>query len=135
MDLPSDVQFLDDPPLLIYRPRGCLDDAVVDRIVQVIDRLEVRRSEPFDRFFDTLAADQVELNFRFIVQVSLYRRLVYADRPPIKSAILATDTTMIHFARLHAVVTAGSPIEVRIFEDRAEAADWLGVEVALLAAP
>jgi len=45
----------------------------------------------------------------------------------VKSAILATDETMIHYARLHAVLTQGSPINVRVFQDRKEAADWLGV--------
>jgi len=60
--------------------------------------------------------------------------MTYADRPPIKSAILATDSTMLHYARLHALLTQGSPIKVRIFEDRAEAAEWLEVPVELLAA-
>src|SRR6266480_1249432 len=98
MNLPSDVQFLDDARLLIYRPPGRLDEAVVNRILNVIGRLEARRKEPFNRFFDTLAADAVELNFRYIIHVSLYRRMSYAERPPIKSAILATDSTMLHYA-------------------------------------
>jgi hypothetical protein len=44
-----------------------------------------------------------------------------------KSAILATDSTMIHYARLHALLTQGSPINVRIFQDCAKAAQWLKV--------
>jgi hypothetical protein len=39
---------------------------------------------------------------------------------------------MIHYARLHALLTQGSPIHVRIFQDRREAAQWLGVPVELL---
>jgi hypothetical protein len=41
---------------------------------------------------------------------------------------------MIHYARLHALLTQGSPINVRVFKDRQEAADWLGVPVERLAA-
>ena len=77
----------------------------------------------------------MELNFKYIIHVSLYRRLTYSNRPPIKSAILATDKTIIHYARLHAVLTQGSPINVRIFQDRAEAAKWLDVPFELLIEP
>ena len=134
MELPPDVQFLEDIRLLIYRPTGRLDEAMVNQILNVIGDLETRRKQPFNRYFDTVAAEDVELNFRYVIHVSLYRRMTYADRPPIKSAILATDSTMLHYARLHALLTQGSPIKVRIFEDRAEAAEWLEVPVELLAA-
>ena len=134
MNLPPDVQFLEEVPLLIHRPRGSLNEAAVNKILSVIGDLEATHEEPFNRFFDTIAADDVELNFRYIIHVSLYRRLTYANRPPIKSAVLATDSTMIHYARLHAVLTQGSPIKVRIFQDRGEAAEWLTVPVELLLA-
>ena len=51
-----------------------------------------------------------------------------------KSAILATDATVIHYGQLHAVLTQGSPIKVRVFQDREEAAQWLDVPIELLAA-
>jgi hypothetical protein len=95
--------------------------------------LEAKLKEPFDRFLDTLEHHEAELNFRYVINVSLHRRLSYAGHPPIKSAILATDSTMIHYAKLHALLTQGSPIHVRIFKDRQEAADWLGVPIELLA--
>ena len=40
---------------------------------------------------------------------------------------------MIHYGKLHAVLTQGSPITVRIFQDRKEAAGWLGVPIERLA--
>jgi hypothetical protein len=52
----------------------------------------------------------------------------------VKSAILATDSTVAHYFQLHAIITEGSPINVRIFKDHKEAATWLGVAVELLAA-
>src|SRR4030095_3155807 len=129
MKLPPDVEFHDDIRLLIYRPRGAIDEAAVKEIVSVVEDLEAKLQKPFDRFSDTLGADEVELNFKYVIQVSLCRRLSYAGHPPVKSAILATDSTMIHYARLHAVLTQGSPINVRVFRDRPEAAEWLAVPI------
>jgi hypothetical protein len=132
MKLPADIQFHEDIRLLVYRPRGLLNEAAINKIIRVLGELEARLKEPFNRFFDTLEHDEVELNFKYIIQVSLYRRLAYAGRPPIKSAILATDSAIIHYARLHALLTQGSPINVRVFQDRQEAAQWLVVPIALL---
>ena len=133
MRLPPEIQFYEDAHLLVYRPHGLLNEASVNKVISLIEDLEAKLKEPFDRFFDTLGHDDVELNFRYVINVSLHRRLSYAGHPPIKSAILATDSTMIHYAKLHAVLTQGSPIHVRIFKERQEAAKWLGVPIELLA--
>jgi hypothetical protein len=122
--LPDDVEFHEDIRLLIYRPRGVLNEQSVDTIVSIIGDLEAKLQEPFNRFFDTLGHDEVELNFRYVVHISLYRVLSYGDRPPVKSAILATDTTIAHYCQLHAIIIKDSPINVRIFQERAEAAKW-----------
>jgi len=127
IELPPDVEFQEDIRLLIYRPHGLMTEESVNKIVSIIGDLEAKSQEPFNRFFDTLGHDEVELNFQYVIQISLHRRLVYAGRPPIKSAILATDSTIIHYAKLHAVLTQGSPINVRIFTERQKAAQWLGV--------
>ena len=132
MKLPPEVEFHDDIRLLIYRPRGVIDEAAVKKVVDVLEELEEKLQRPFNRFSDTLVADEVELNFKYVIQVSLCRRLAYAGHPPVKSAILARDSTIIHYARLHALLTQGSPINVRVFKDRKEAADWLNVPVERL---
>ena len=132
MKLPPDVEFHDDIRLLIYRPHGVIDEAAVQRVVDVLEELEEKLQKPFNRFSDTLEAHDVELNFKYVIQVSLCRRLSYAGHPPVKSAILATDATMIHYARLHALLTQGSPINVHVFKDRQEAAEWLGVPIERL---
>src|SRR5437773_10089696 len=134
MKLASDVEFHEDIRLLIYRPRGLIDEPAIKKVVSVLEYLEAKLQAPFNRFFYTLAADEVELNFKYVIQVSLCRRLSYAGRPPVKSAILATDSTMIHYARLHALLTQGSPIHVRIFHDRQNAAEWLNVSIERLSA-
>jgi hypothetical protein len=134
MKLPPDIEFHDDIRLLIYRPRGVIDEVAVKTIISVLEDLEAKSEKPFNRFSDTLGADEVELNFKYVIQVSLCRRLSYAGHPPVKSAILATDSTMIHYARVHALLTQGSPINVRVFKDRQEAADWLDVPIERLVA-
>src|SRR6201997_3208952 len=116
--LPPDVKFYEDIRLLIYRPRGVLSEQSVDKIVGIIGELESKLQEPFNRFFDTLGHDEVELNYRYVIQISLHRVLSYLNRPPVKSAILATDSTIIHYCQLHAIITKDSPINVRIFERR-----------------
>lgn len=134
MKMLPDVEFHEDIPLLIWRPRGVLDEPAINKVVAVLSDLETKSETPFNRFSDTLGTDEVELNFKYVVQVSLHRRISYAGHPPVKSAILATDSTIVHYARLHAVLTQGSPINVCVFQDRQKAADWLGVSIELLAA-
>ena len=134
MKLPPEIQFHEDIRLFVCRPRGLLNEVTVNEIIKVIGELETMLKEPFNRFSDTVAADAVDLNFEYIIRVSLYRRRFYGNRPPIKSAILATDSTLIHYGRLHALLTQGSSIKVRVFQDRAEAAQSLGVPIELLAA-
>src|SRR5262245_51329573 len=130
--LPDDVEFHEDIRLLIYRPCGVLNEQSLDKIVSIIGELEAKLQERFNRFFDTLGHDEVELNFRYVIQISLHRVLSYGDRPAVKSAILATDSTIAHYCQLHAIITKDSPINVRIFREREEAAKWLGVPLERL---
>jgi hypothetical protein len=134
MKMPPDIEFHEDMRLFVWRPCGVLNEAAINKVLTTLEDLEAKLHEPFNRLADTLGADEVELNFKYIIQVSLHRRLAYAGHPPVKSAVLATDSTIIHYARLHAVLTQGSPINVRIFQDRQKAADWLSVPLELLVA-
>jgi len=75
MKLPADIQFHEDIRLLVYRPQGLLNEATINKIIRVLGELEDKLKEPFNRFFDTLGHDEVELNFKYVIHVSLYRRL------------------------------------------------------------
>ena len=132
MELPLEIEFHPDIRLLVYRPRGLIDEAAVNKIISVIEDLEAATQEPFNRFSDTSEIHEVELNFKYVIQVSLHRRLAHTGRAPVKSAILATDSTLVHYARLLILLTEGSSIRVQVFQDRREAAKWLGVSVELL---
>jgi len=104
-----EIEFRQGIHLLIYRPRGLINKAAVKKIIGV------------------------KLNFRYVIHVSLHRRRSHKGRAPVKSAILATDSTLVHYARLLALLTRASSIKVRVFQDRKEAAKWLGVPIELLA--
>ena len=132
MKLPPEIQFYKDIRLLVYRPPGLIDEAVVNKIVSVIEEIEAATQEPFNRFSDTSETHEVELNFKYVIQVSLHRRRAHAGRAPVKSAILATDSTIVHYARLLILLTQGSSIRIQVFQDRKEAAQWLGVPIERL---
>jgi hypothetical protein len=134
MRLPCEVEFHEDFRLLIYRPKGLINEAEINRVIGVIEGIEAASQQPFNRFSDTSETHEVELNFSYVIHVSLHRRLSHKGRAPVKSAILATDSTLVHYARLLALMTQGSSIKVQVFQDRKEAAQWLGVPPELLAA-
>jgi hypothetical protein len=134
MIFPFGVEFHAEQRLLVWRPRGSLDENVVSDVVAALNQLEMELHEPFNRFTDTAGIEQVDLNYQYVISVALYRRFAYADRPPIKSAILATHPKLIHYAQVHALLTRDSPIDVRIFpDDRPAVAQWLDVPVELIA--
>jgi hypothetical protein len=134
MKLPPEIEFHPDIRLLVYRPHGLINEAGINEVIGVIEDLEAETQEPFNRFSDTTDAHGVELNFKYVIRVSLHLRLSHKGRAPVKSAILATDSTLVHYARLLALLTQGSSIKVQVFQDREKAAQWLGVSLELLAA-
>src|SRR5438094_9345993 len=111
MKLPPEIEFHRDIRLLVYRPRGLIDEAAINRIIGVIENLEAATQEPFNRFSDTTEAHEIELNFRYVIRVSLHLRLSHKGRAPVKSAIVATDSNIVHYARSLALLTEVSSIK------------------------
>jgi len=135
MILPFGTEFHAGQRLFVWRPRGLLTEEIVSDIVAALGQLEAKLGQPFDRFCDTAGVDQIALNYDYVISASLYRRFAYADRPPIKSAVLAIDPTLVHIAQVHRLITQGSSIEVSVFpDDRPAIARWLGVPLNLVAA-
>ncbi len=135
MIFPFGVQFHADQRLLVWRPRGLLTEKVVTDVIAALSQLEAELREPFNRFSDAAGVDEIAVNYDYVISVSLYRRFACADLPPIKSAILATDPTLVHIAQVHRLITQDSSIQVRVFpDDRPAIAQWLGAPLDLLAA-
>ena len=135
MKLPTDVEWIDEASLFIWRPRGLLNEAQVDKILILLVEQEKKFGRPFNRFTDMSALEAVELSFKYVFHVALYRRLSRLGQEPVKSAFFATDPEMTRYIKLHALMTDHSPLQVAIFEERAAAAKWLGVPPELLEPP
>ena len=111
---------------------GTLDELLVNEIVAFIDVAEERASKPFNRFADLSALEMVDLNFKFVFHIALHRRLSYAHHPAVKHAFYVTSPATAHYAKLHAMLTDYSPLDVALFTERAAAAKWLGVPLEAL---
>jgi len=135
MKLPPDVYFRPDIRLLLWKPRGVLNEKVVNKIIAFIRDAEAKSDASELRFVDTAMLTAIELNFRYVFHVALYRRMSRKDRSPIKSAFLVKKPEFAHYFKLHALLTNHSPLQVRLFEDRAAAAEWLGVPPDRLDSP
>ena len=132
MKLPPHVRFRKELSLLVWRPRGILDEAIVNEIIAFVETVEANNKEPINRFSDLSALDAVDLNFEFVFHIALNRRLSAAPKPPVKSAFYITSSATRHYAKLHALLTDFSPLDVALFTERAAAAEWLGVPVDVL---
>ena len=132
MNPPTGVECLEDARLFVWRPRGVLTEAVLNKVLAYVVAQEGRFDRPFNRFTDLSLLDAVDLTFKYVFHFALYRRLSRIGREPLKSAILVTTPEIARYVKLHALVTDRSPLQVRIFKDYEAAAKWLGVPLELL---
>ena len=103
--LPAGVIFHGDINLLVWKPVGIVTEPIVNTILSFLDHHETAHPRPFDRFTDTSAQESMELNHEYVFQVALYRRMIFADRPPAKSAFYVIKPEIAELIRIHAVVT------------------------------
>jgi hypothetical protein len=129
MKAPASVQFNEDLHLFIWKPRGILDEASVNKVLVDLLRYECRASQPFNRFSDLSELQAFHLTFKYVFHVALHRRLAYAGREPVKSVFYVTNPEAARLVKFHAIITDRSPLKVEMFEDRADAARSLGVSV------
>jgi hypothetical protein len=135
MELPPRIHFRSELGLLLWKPRGILNEKVVNKILAFIGEQEALSDANEVRFIDTTALTAIELNFRYVFHIALYRRLTRGGRASIKSAFFVKEKAFAHYFKLHALLTDHSPLQVRIFKEREAAAKWLGVPVDALDAP
>ena len=126
LDLWASVSFHRDINLMVWQPRGTLDETYVDTMIEMIEQAEEDANAPFNRYTDLSRVDVVSVSFDYVFKVSLYRRIIYAGMP-VKSAFYVTDRPTAEIALTHAVVSQDSLLLVKVFLDPADAAEWLGV--------
>ena len=123
----SGVSFHPDLNLLVWQPRGVLDEPHVEELLSLLEQAEDEAERPFNRYTDLSTLDAVELTFDYVFRVSLYRRTAYGEHPIVKSAFYVVDRATAEVALTHAVVTVDSPLRVKVFLHKSAAAKWLGV--------
>jgi hypothetical protein len=134
METAPDVLFHEDLHLIVWRPRGILDEVVINKVLADLIRRETMAAKPFNRFSDLSLVESFHLTFKYVFHIALHRRLSYAGREPIKSAFYVSHPEAAHLVRIHALMTDQSPLNVEMFEERDAAAKWLGVPVESLMA-
>lgn len=132
MKYPPDVQFREDLHLLIWQPRGILNESATNKLLAFLSDEEARSDKNELRFVDTSRLTTVALNFQYVFHIALFRRLTRTGRPVIKTAFLVKNPEFAHYFKLHVVMTDYSRIKARLFQDREAAAKWLKVPLEVL---
>ena len=127
MTQPPNVQVREDLHLLIWKPRGILNERVTNNLLAFLSDEEARTEKNELRFVDTSKLTAVALNFQYVFHIALYRRLTRMGRPVIKSAFYINNPEFAHYFKLHVVMTDYSRIKAKLIDDRAAAAKWLKV--------
>lgn len=129
-DFPN-THFYPEARLIMWHPRGVLDDALADKIVQFIETEEHRDSAPFHRYTDFSGLTQIRLQFGHTFRISEQRRAGHTGEQ-VKSAFYCNWIIGHGMAHLYEVLMEGSPIRVRAFRSREAAAAWLDVPAVIL---
>ncbi len=135
MKVPPGVYLRSEVNLLLWKPRGVLNEKVVNQIIAFIRDEEAVSDTNKLRFIDTSELSAVDLNFRYVFHVALYRRMSRMGRSALKSAFLVEDPAFEHYFKLHKMLTNHSPLQVRLFQKPEAAAKWLKVPLESLQAP
>jgi hypothetical protein len=133
--LPGHMIFHHDLNLLVAKPRGVLNPERIQSDIAFVTAAESRTLVPFNRFVDLSAITQIRVDVARVSKVASLRRMDYVDRPAVKSAYFVTTKRAAQLARLCADLTKNSALQIEVFEDIGDAANWLGVTEQDLAAP
>ena len=120
--------------LMTWRPRGTLDDNLLDRVMDFAELEERSIEGPFNRFADFSVLTEIRLKIGHVFKIAEHRRAALAGHEPVKTAIYAPSIVGFGMARMYEHLLEGSPIKVRPFRELAAAAEWLGVPEAILRA-
>jgi hypothetical protein len=118
--------------LVTWHPRGVLNDAFADQIVEFVELTERIQDAPFDRYTDFSGLTDIRLKVDHFFDIGRRRRKA---REPAKSAFFADKQVSFFIAQMYEMIMEKAMIEVRAFQKRAAAAEWLGVPIKVLEPP
>ena len=118
--------------LLGWFPRGVLNEAFADQVFAFIEMEERIQDAPFDRYCDLSGLGDVRARLEHIIKNARRRRKV---KQPVRTALFADRPNILEVAQTYEHLMDDAMIEVRAFQARAAAAQFLEVPVTALEVP
>jgi len=124
--------YFPDYRLLAWHPLGVLDDAFADKVIEFVETEERIQKEPFNRYTDFSGLTDIRLKVDHFFDFGERRRKAAQQ---VKSAFFADKPVSFFISRMYAMIMEKGLIEVRVFEKREAAAEWLEVPIKVLEPP
>jgi len=118
--------------LLTWYPRGVLNEAFADQVIEFIEVEESIQKAPFDRYADLSGLTHIRIGIDHLIHTARRRRKV---KQPAKSALFADNPMTFGIAHSYELLMSDAMIEVRAFKERRAAAQWLEVPLKTLECP
>jgi len=118
--------------LLTWYPRGVLNEAFADQVIEFIQMEESIQEAPFDRYADLSGLTHIRIGIDHLIHTARRRRKV---KQPAKSALFADNPMTFGVAHSYELLMSDAMIEVRAFKERRAAAHWLEVPLKTLECP
>ena len=118
--------------LLTWYPRGVLNGAFADQVIEFIEMEESIQEAPFDRYADLSGLTHIRIGIDHLIHTARRRRKV---KQPAKSALFADNSMTFGVAHSYELLMSDAMIEVRAFKGRRAAAQWLEVPLKTLECP
>jgi hypothetical protein len=118
--------------LIAWFPIGALDETFLHQAIDFLELEESMQEAPFDRYADLNGLSDLRLSMNTVFTAARRRRWV---RQPAKGAIFASNPLTLDVVRMYERLMDGAMVEVRAFEQRSAAAEWLEVPEEMLLCP
>ena len=118
--------------LLTWYPRGVLNEAFADQVIEFIQMEESIQEAPFDRYADLSGLTHIRIGIDHLIHTARRRRKV---KQPAKSALFADNPMTFGVAHSYELLMSDAMIEVGAFKERRAAAQWLEVRLKTLECP
>jgi hypothetical protein len=118
--------------LLTWYPRGVLNGAFADQVIEFIEMEESIQEAPFDRYADLSGLTHIRIGIDHLIHTARRRRKV---KQPAKSALFADNPMIFGVAHSYELLMSDAMIEVRAFKECTAAAAWLEVPLKTLECP
>ena len=119
--------------LTTWHPRGILDPALTEKVIEFVEWEEYIQGAPFDRYIDLSGFTEIRTKPKHIIDIARRRRIV---RQPVKSAFFADNAIGLALAQVYErLMQDATMITVRAFNNPDFAAEWLEVPVQILFPP